>query len=131
MSNNFNFSERSIANLEGVHPDLVDLCKEALKISTVDFGIIEGKRTKERQAELYKAGATKTMNSRHLTGHAIDVMAYVGSKGSWDWPLYYSIAEAFKKASDELGIDIQWGGDWTTFKDGPHFELSWIQYPKV
>lgn len=127
----FKFSQRSIDNLQGVHPDLVKLAERALELTEIDFGIIEGLRTKERQAELYKAGATKTMNSRHLTGHAIDVMAYIGSRGSWDWPLYSKIAEAFDKASEELGIYHTWGGSWKTFPDGPHFELTWQQYPKV
>lgn len=117
-------STRSKKNLEGVHPDLVKVVHKALELSTVDFGVIEGLRTLDRQKELFNKGASKTMNSRHLTGHAVDVMAYVGSEGRWDWPLYFEIAKAFKTAADELGVPVVWGGDWTSFKDGPHFELS-------
>jgi hypothetical protein len=129
-SNNFQFSQRSLKNLVGVHPDLVKCAELALSLSTVDFGVIEGLRAQERQKELFALGATKTMNSRHLTGHAIDVMAYVGSQGRWDWPLYEKINQVFQEASLALDIPVTWGGSWRSFKDGPHFELPWDKYPK-
>lgn len=125
----FRFSKRSLDNLKAVHPDLVAVVKRALEITEVDFGVTEGVRTIERQRQLYNAGASKTLNSRHLTGHAVDLAAYVGGRLSWDWPLYYKIAAAMKEAAKELNIPIVWGGDWITFKDGPHFELSRKEYP--
>ncbi len=125
----FKFSQRSINNLIGVHPDLVSVVRRALEISDIDFAVIEGLRTKERQAELVRSGASQTMNSRHITGHAVDLAAVVGGSIRWDWPLYEHIAKAVKTASQELGIAIVWGGDWKTFKDGPHFELCRKAYP--
>lgn len=129
MTSGFRFGERSEKNLLGVHRDLVTVARMALLRSDVDFAITEGVRTLERQKELYRAGASQTMSSRHLTGHAIDVAAFVGGRIAWDWPLYNRIAIAFKSASADLGIPIVWGGDWRTLKDGPHFELSRSTYP--
>lgn len=120
----FKFSERSLTNLDGVHPDLVKVAHDALAITPVDFVVIEGMRSVSRQKKLFEAGATRTMNSRHLTGHAIDVAAWVDGGIRWDWPLYDVISVAFKKAAKELGVPIVWGGDWSTFKDGPHYELD-------
>ena len=111
-------------NLKGVHPDLVKVVERAISLTTVDFRVIEGLRSKQRQVELVNKGASKTLNSRHITGHAVDVAALVGGAIRWDWPLYDKIAKAFKQASKELNIPIVWGGDWKTFKDGPHFELD-------
>ena len=121
-------SKRSNERLIGVHPDLVRVVHRALQLSPIDFGISEGLRTMERQIQLKKVGASKTLNSRHLSGHAVDVVAYVGSEVRWDWPLYEQIAVAFRQAARELDVPITWGGDWTTLKDGPHFELSWSKY---
>src|SRR5690606_19512588 len=90
------FSSRSLKRLEGVHPRLVALAREAIALSPVDFMITEGLRTKARQAALVKAGASRTWRSRHLTGHAIDVAALVDGQVRWDWPLYPRIAAAFK-----------------------------------
>lgn len=111
-------------NLKGVHPDLVKVVERAISLSTIDFRVIEGIRSKQRQIELVNKGASKTLNSRHITGHAIDVVALIGGDVRWDWPLYDKIAKAFKQAAKELNIPIVWGGDWKTFKDGPHFELD-------
>lgn len=121
----FKLGSKSLARLEGVHPDLVRVIHRAIEITPVDFSVVEGLRTKERQAELVAAGASKTMNSRHLTGHAVDIAPYVGGTIRWDWPLFYQLAPAVKKAATELGVKVEWGGDWATFKDGPHWQLPW------
>ena len=120
----FQLSQRSRDRLKGVHPDLIKVVELAIKKTPVDFIVTEGLRTKERQKQLVAAGASKTMNSRHLTGHAFDVAALVGGSVRWDWPLYTKIAEAVKAAANELGVEIIWGGDWKSFRDGPHFELD-------
>jgi peptidoglycan L-alanyl-D-glutamate endopeptidase CwlK len=115
---------RTETNLKGVHPDLVKVVRRAAQITKTPFTVIEGMRTKARQEQLVKAGASRTMNSRHLTGHAVDVAALVGGRIRWDWPLYASLADAMKTAAKELGVAIVWGGDWPRFRDGPHFELD-------
>lgn len=125
----FTLSARSYKRLEGVHPDLVRVVERAIAITEVDFVVLEGLRTKERQAQLVKAGASRTMNSRHITGHAVDIGAWVNKEVRWDWPLYAKIAAAMKKAATEQTVPIVWGGDWRTFKDGPHFELDRKVYP--
>lgn len=130
MASIFKFSERSLNNLKGVHPDLVRVVTLALYKSPVDFGVTEGLRTVERQKQLVAEGKSQTMNSRHITGHAIDVFAYPTSAGSWDMKYYKQIADAFAEASKELGIPVEWGGNWKTFKDGPHFQLPFDKYPK-
>jgi peptidoglycan L-alanyl-D-glutamate endopeptidase CwlK len=129
MTNKFIFSQRSEGNLNGIHPDLIKVARRALELSVVDFGVIEGLRTMERQRQLVREGASQTLKSRHLTGYAIDVAAYIGKDISWDWKYYEQISSAFKKASSELKIPIEWGGDWKTLKDGPHFQLPFEAYP--
>ena len=147
----FALSERSLSRLEGVTPELVEVVKRAIEITKVDFGVTEGLRTRARQAELVAKGASKTMRSKHLTGDAVDVVAYIGSNVQWELDLYDDIANAFKAAAEELGVPIRWGGAWTVlditdydgtmqealdeyidirrrqgrrpFIDGPHFEL--------
>lgn len=126
---NFKFSQRSENNLKGVNSDLVKIVRRALQLSPVDFGITEGLRTIERQRQLVAAGKSQTMNSRHITGHAVDVFAYPTSAGSWEWKYYEQIATAFKQAAKELNIPVEWGGDWKTLKDGPHFQLPHAKYP--
>lgn len=127
----FAFSERSRRNLDGLHPDLVRVAHRALAITEVDFVVIEGRRSRARQAELVADGKSRTMNSRHLTGHALDVMALdpATGRGSWEVPLYHRIAVAFKQAAAELDVPIVWGGDWAGFFDGPHIELERHAYP--
>jgi peptidoglycan L-alanyl-D-glutamate endopeptidase CwlK len=125
----FTLSTRSLNHLEGVHPDLVRVVKLAIQSSEIDFVVLEGLRSKARQTQLLKAGASQTMNSRHITGHAVDLGACVGKEVRWDWPLYHKIAKAMKDAARDLKIPITWGGDWTMFKDGPHFELNRKTYP--
>jgi len=122
--------QRSLMRLEGVHPDLVRVVKKAAAMSSLDFTVLEGLRTAARQKQLYDQGATKTMNSRHLTGHAVDLAPMIGGTVRWDWPLYHQLAAVVKAAAKAENVPIQWGGDWRTFKDGPHWELPWKAYPK-
>ena len=125
----FRLSQRSRAALQGVHPDLVAVVEAAIELTPVDFMVTEGPRTAARQAELVRAGASRTLNSRHLTGHAVDVAAWVDGQVRWDWPLYPRIAEAFKAAAKGRGVRLIWGGDWPRLRDGPHFELDRGAYP--
>jgi peptidoglycan L-alanyl-D-glutamate endopeptidase CwlK len=125
----YRLSERSLRRLEGVHPRLVALVKEAAALTPVDFMVTEGVRTAERQAALVRAGASRTKKSRHLTGHAVDIAAMVDGQVRWDWPLYPRIAAAFKAAAARQGTAIVWGGDWTSLRDGPHFELDRRVFP--
>jgi len=125
----YTLSKKSRDRLVGVHPDLVKVVNRAIEITTCDFAILEGVRSLARQEQLVKAGASQTMKSRHLTGHAVDLGAYVAGSVRWDWPLYHKLAVAVKQAAAELQIPIEWGGDWTTFKDGPHWQLPWKDYP--
>lgn len=125
----FALSNRSRARLQGVHPDLVRVVERAIQLTPVDFTVTEGVRSRERQAELVAAGASRTLNGRHITGHAVDLAAMVGREVRWDWPLYPRIAEAVKAAAAELGVALVWGGDWRTLRDGPHFELDRKVYP--
>ena len=115
---------RDRERLKGVHLKLVAVVEKAKGISPHDFIVTEGLRTPERQKELFEARATQTLNSRHLTGHAVDLAVLVGKEVRWDWPLYAALGRAMKEAAAELSVPIVWGGDWRTFKDGPHFELD-------
>lgn len=125
----FRLSRRSRTRLTGVHPALVAVVERAMLRTPVDFLITEGLRSPERQAALVRAGASRTLRSRHLTGHAVAVVALVDGRIRWDWPLYPRIAEAFKAAAGELETPIVWGGDWPSLRDGPHFELDRSVYP--
>lgn len=125
----YRLSKRSMDRLAGVHPRLVALVKEAAALTPVDFMVTEGVRTAARQAALVRAGASRTRASRHLTGHAVDVAALVDGQVRWDWPLYPRIAAAFKAAAVRQGTPIVWGGDWTSLRDGPHFELDRKVFP--
>ncbi|MFZ7164586.1 M15 family metallopeptidase [Avibacterium avium] len=133
--NKFKFSQRSEESLKGVHKDLVKVVRRALQLSTVDFTVIEGIRSKAKQKRLFAQGASKTMHSRHLTGHAVDIVPY-----PLDWQdkaRFQKISQAMFQAAKELNIPIRWGGDWNQngktederFYDGPHFELLRAVYP--
>jgi len=147
----FKLSQRSLSRLEGVDDALVAVVQRAIEVTTIDFGVTEGLRTIERQQELVDRGASKTMKSKHLNGSAVDLVAYLGSRVSWELNLYDNIADAMKQAATELDVAVRWGGAWTTsnicewqgtmeqamtnyidmrrlqnrrpFIDGPHFEL--------
>lgn len=122
----YNLGTRSLRKLYGVHPDLVAVVQRAIEITEQDFTVLEGLRTQERQQQLYNTGKSKTMNSRHLTGHAVDLAPW---PITWDWDHFYPIADAMKKAAEELDIPLEWGGDWKSFPDGPHFQLPHKDYP--
>lgn len=115
--------------MKGVHPDLIRVVRRAIQISPLDFMITEGLRTRAQQAEKVRSGASQTMNSRHLTGHAIDFAVIANGKLSWDWPLYQRVGAAFKEAARLEGVAIVWGGDWKSLRDGPHVELARKSYP--
>lgn len=131
------WSKRSLKAMEGIHPDLRKVLDRALQESEVDFVVNEGLRSIERQKEMMRIGATTTMRSRHLTGHAVDLYAYVdiNADGKITFEemanprLMKKIADAMKLSASELNIPLVWGGDWRTFKDGPHFELDRRAYP--
>jgi peptidoglycan L-alanyl-D-glutamate endopeptidase CwlK len=124
-------SDRSLRKLEGVHPDLVYVVRKAAELGEMEFVVTEGLRTPERQAQLMKAGASQTLRSRHLTGHAIDLAVVVDGEVRWDWPLYDKLGALMKKAAASLEppVPLEWGGDWKSFRDGPHFQLPRSLYP--
>lgn len=147
--------KKSLDRLSGVHPHLVAVVKRAIELTDIDFTVLEGVRSKSRQAQLVAAGASKTMDGRHITGHAVDLGALVAGSVRWDWPLYYQVALAMQRAAIELKVTLVWGGVWDrtlaelgdpadavaayvarrqalgkkAFIDGPHFELSRKEYP--
>jgi len=119
----FKLGATSLARLKGVHPDLVKVVKRAIELTPIDFTVLEGLRSKERQQQLVAKGASKTMNSYHITGHAVDIAPLVDGKVTWDWKYYNLLAPIVKQAAKELGVNITWGGDWESFKDGPHWQI--------
>ena len=148
----FVLSQRSLSKMDGIKNDLHTVVCSAIKLSRIDFGVICGMRTETEQRALMEKGATQTMRSKHLTGDAVDLMAYVGSRGSWELNLYDDIADAMKESAIQNGIGIRWGAAWNIpdirewegtmeeamnhyiderraqkrrpFIDGPHFELA-------
>lgn len=115
--------------LEGVHVDLRTVIERVGELAPFDVMVLEGLRTVERQKKLLASGASKTMNSRHLTGHAVDIAPVIDGEISWHWPHYHQLEPIVKAAAEELHVDIEWGGDWRSFKDGPHWQLPWKAYP--
>lgn len=152
----FTLGEKSLKELEGVHPDLVAVVKRAIEITVQDFSVHDGRRTLEEQQRLVASGASQTLESRHLTGHAVDLVPYINGKLRWEWDPIYNIADAVRTAAKALGTPIRWGGAWDrllteiddlpedivadysarrrragkkAFLDGPHFELPSSQFP--
>ena len=151
MSQNWVLSSRSREKLSGVKPELAGTVKRALELSPIDFGVTEGIRSLERQKELVARGLSQTMNSKHLTGNAVDLVAYLSGRVCWEMSAYDELADAVKQAAKETGVAIRWGGAWQIrdirlyegtmedatnayidlrrsqgrrpFLDGPHFEL--------
>jgi len=123
------YSTRSLNSLKGIHPDLRRVIDRALQDSPLDFIVIEGLRTQDRQEQLVASGASQTMNSRHLTGHAVDLLP-IGSDGpEFAWPLYDQLGPAVEEAAKAESVQITWGGRWKSLRDGPHFELDRKTYP--
>lgn len=148
----FKLSERSLGKLEGVNDNMKLVVMKAITLTKIDFGVICGIRSQAEQEELVAKGASKTMKSRHLTGDAVDLMCYIGSRGSWELNLYDDVADAMKQAAQDEGVGIRWGAAWQIpdirewdgtmeeamnayvdlrrsegrrpFIDAPHFELS-------
>lgn len=149
--NGFSLSQRSIERLDGVDDRLVDVVCRAIEITTVDFGVTEGLRTVETQRQYVATGKSQTMDSKHLRGEAVDLVAYINGQVSWELNLYDNIADAMKQAAIEKNVAIRWGAAWSVldirlwrgtmeeammyyidirrkmnkrpFIDGPHFEL--------
>lgn len=124
----FALGTKSKERLKGVHPDLVKVIEEAIKESPLDFSITEGLRTKERQKVLFDSGKSQTMNSRHITGHAIDFAVLKDGEITWDFQYYRIVADHIKAVAKKLDIPIVSGADWVSFKDGPHIELHRSKY---
>jgi peptidoglycan L-alanyl-D-glutamate endopeptidase CwlK len=108
----FKLSKRSHDRLFGVDPRLVAVVNSAIGITKVDFGVTEGLRTRETQEAYVKAGKSQTMDSKHLTGHAVDLVAFVNSAVSWELNLYDDIAEAMRIAAKEHDLPLRWGAAW-------------------
>jgi peptidoglycan L-alanyl-D-glutamate endopeptidase CwlK len=131
----FKLSTRSRARLLGVHPDLVRVVERAITVTLVDFSVVEGVRTLAKQLEYFKKGKSKTMHSRHLTGHAVDLAPWMMVNGvaTIDWESkagWEAVADAMKSSAYNLDIPLEWGGEiWPTFVDQPHFQLPWSAYP--
>lgn len=122
-----NLDENSLAKLKQVHADLERVVLTAASITDLPFKFMEGLRSLDRQKYLVAKGASKTMNSRHLDGHAVDLGVLVNGSVNWEWSLYERLSHIVKKAAELEQVAITWGGDWK-FKDGVHFELSWSVY---
>lgn len=128
-------STRSYQRLSQAHPDLQRVFVRAAEISDVDFTILEVLRTVETQRAYVAKGASRTMKSRHLPhpsdglSRAVDIAPWVNGQVSWAWPLYHKLAPIIKQAAKDVGVPIEWGGDWRTFKDGPHWQLPWKTHP--
>lgn len=108
----FKLSNRSLDRLQGVDPDLVRVVEIAIQETKIDFGVIEGLRTEEKQRQLVESGASQTMKSKHLEGLAVDLMAYIGTRGSWELNVYDEIADAMKYGASEVGVSVRWGAAW-------------------
>lgn len=129
---NFKLSERSLKALATTHANMQRVIKRAIQISPVDFTVIEGLRTREKQAEYVRRGASQTMNSKHLTGSAVDIVPYVGGKLDWDnWDNIYAMVAAVQKAAEELNVNIRWGGAWVRINGRAGTPKDWVESYKA
>ena len=108
----FTLSQRSLGRLDGVKNQLHSVVTTAIGLSNIDFGVTSGLRTQKEQEDLVARGASQSLKSKHLTGDAVDVVAYIGSRISWELNLYDDIADAFKEAAIKEGVSIRWGASW-------------------
>lgn len=128
---NFELSSRSLGRLEGVEEPLVQVVKQAILTTSVDFGVICGLRTVEEQEALFDKGASQTLKSKHLEGKAVDLMAYLDGRGSWELNIYDEVADAMKYAARELGVKIRWGAAWSVYSLGDYdgtSEAAMLEY---
>lgn len=130
-------NKASVARLKGVHPDLIRVvmrCAKDWKDPETGFIVTCGVRTLEEQKVLKSKGASRTLRSRHIPAqngfsHAVDLAFLINGQVKWDFPLYDRLAKAMKAAAKAEKVEIEWGGDWVSFKDGPHYQLPWNTYP--
>lgn len=128
-------TDAQIKRMARAHPDLQKIIIRAAEITTVPFTILQADRTLAQQKANVAKGVSQTMNSRHLIDkaglvHAVDIAPLNGAgKVSWSWPLYHKLAPIIKQAAKDVGVPVEWGGDWKKFKDGPHWQLPWKTYP--
>lgn len=109
--------------LSGVNYRLADFIRQLSVECAYPFIVTEGLRTKARQRELFKNGATKTLNSRHLVGRAVDIAPIVGgAKVSWEWKDFTPIIECARALAPRFGIELVFGYDWGW--DAPHIEMK-------
>lgn len=125
----FSLTATDRARLAGIHPDLVKVVEAAAKATSIPFTVMEGKRSLAQQKKNIAKGVSWTLKSRHLSGHAVDLVPLVGGKITWAWPVYYKLAPIIKAAAASVGVPVEWGGDWSRNKDGPHWQLPWKKYP--
>jgi len=131
----FALSQRDVTRLKKAHPDLQRIVNEAARITTLPFVILQADRTLAEQKANVAKGVSQTLKSRHLIDgkgivYAVDI-APIGpdGKASFAWPLYHKLAPIMKQAAKNVGVPVEWGGDWKTLKDGPHWQLPWASYP--
>jgi len=123
----FALSIKSLNNLNGVNPDLVKVVKRAIEITGTDFMVNEGLRSRDRQAMLVRKGASQTMNSKHLTGNAVDIVPIVNGKADFaNWDHYYPLGRAMQLAAKELGVNVRWGGCWSRINDKTGDPKQWV-----
>lgn len=113
----YGLGARSLAELEGVHPKLVEVVKYAIKITTQDFSVHDGLRTVAEQKEYVRRGVSKTLYSKHMKqadglGHAVDLVPWINGQLRWEWKPIFVIASAVRKAAEELDCPLIWGGVW-------------------
>lgn len=119
----FKFGEKSQSILETVKPELQAVVIRALEISRIDFSVVSGLRTEYEQAALVAIGKSQAMKSRHLTGDAVDLYPWRNGATDHSQEAYFLLARAMFRASQELGVKLDWGGFWQGFTDNPHWEL--------
>lgn len=124
---NKKMDDRSLKELQGVHPRLTDAIISFARDPLCDwkFIITDGLRTDQEQALLVVQGASHTLHSKHLSGRAIDICILLNGKARWEFELYKRFARTFLAyAFNNFNLDLTWGGDWKKLKDGPHFEMK-------